>query len=160
MTSHAAGNAGNAGNTASANKSVTVQLVHSPVGTAELAWNHSSKMLTITAHATGLAPNTTHAMYITSAKTSCNPHVWQAGFLMLNPLVVNAVGDANYVEKIANVSNGISASGWCLNIYNGQKTAKNEVPSGYSPQSNSIAWDIIHNTNASTNANQDVKMTL
>src|SRR5690348_15785596 len=61
----------------SSNNPVNVQvgadLVHAPIGTANLIWNPDGDVLTVKIAASGLAPNSTHPEHIHGGSCTSNP---------------------------------------------------------------------------------------
>ena len=80
--------------------STTVHLSHMPRGTAMVAYDASSKNLTVTVSATGLAPSTTH--YEGIGKGSCT--AGKGPLYPLKPLVADRHGVAQTTTVVANLS--------------------------------------------------------
>jgi len=99
---------------------------------------------------TGLAPSSSHAAHIHAGTCAADGAI----VYPLNPVVADAKGDASSETTIANVQNGIPASGWYINIHNGlQMTAIEHMP---------IACANISHANTSTKNNevQNIHVTL
>jgi hypothetical protein len=141
------------GGNSSAIKNVQVgaDLVHAPVGTTSLTWNHNSHTLTVKVSATGLAPNSTHPEHIHAGTCASNP----MGPIVytLDPLVANAYGDGTSVTNIPNVKNGIPGNGWYVNVHNGP-TLNTDL------EARPIACGNVYNNNTSKNDNQSVNLAL
>ncbi len=100
--------------------SATATLAHQPTGTADLTYSASAKTLTVKMNLTGLAPTSMHAAHIHSGHCGSNGAIVHA----LNSISANGVGGATLNQTIDNVTGGIPASGWYLNVHNG--TASDE----------------------------------
>jgi hypothetical protein len=140
------------GNNPISNKvQVSADLVHAPVGTADLTWNPDSHLLTVTVSATGLAPNSTHPEHVHGGTCASNP----MGPILytLNPLIADAHGDGVSVTNIKGVMNGIPASGWYVNVHNGP-TLNTDL------EARPIACANVYNNNTSTHAKQSVSLAL
>jgi hypothetical protein len=138
-------------NSVSRNIQVSADLVHAPVGTADLTWNPSSHLLTVTVSATGLAPNSTHPEHIHGGTCASNP----MGPILytLNPLIADAHGDGTSVTNIKGVMNGIPASGWYVNVHNGP-TLNSAL------EARAIACGTVSNNNTSSHTKQSVNLAL
>lgn len=123
-------------------------LKHGPTGTANFTWDHTTKVLTVQAMLTGLAPNSVHPTNIYEG--SCN----KAGKMLfsLNKIMADAHGVANTTTKLS-MPNGIPATGWYVNVHNGP---------GLSPadQSLSIACSDLANHDTSLRSGQAVEVPL
>lgn len=125
---------------ASAHHSSTTQalanLQHTPTGTANLTYHPDTKSLIVTISLTGLAPNSTHPAHIHLG--SCeNPNPGTIKYMLLN-VVSDKTGNASYTTILSNISGGIPATGWYINVHNGP----NLMPANqYTP----IACGDIHN---------------
>lgn len=88
---------------------------HSPSGTVEMMWDHTSHALTVHLALTGLDPKSTHPAFISSG--SCKA----AGTTVypLSPVKADTIGFANAVTTIKGVEKGIRASGWYVDVRNG-----------------------------------------
>lgn len=100
--------------TPSSGDSAQATLKHMPTGTANLSWDHTTKMLTVQVMLTGLAPNSTHPNHIHEGSCANQGKV----LYPLSNLVADAHGVANATSKIA-LPNGIPAKGIYLNVHNG-----------------------------------------
>lgn len=113
------GGASPAGNaavpTSSTVSSASAIIRHTPSGTVELTWDHTSHVLTVRIALTGLYPKSTHPALINSG--SCKG----AGKTVytLSNVVADTIGFANTTTKIKDVANGIPASGWYVDVHNG-----------------------------------------
>ena len=124
-------------------------LMHVPTGTATLNWDPTSKTLTVKVTLTGLAPNSVHPEHIHTGSCANQGAV-------LHPLAMlnaDAHGDASATTTIPNVTGGIPASGWYVNVHNGP---------GLSPadQFLPIVCGDVTNSSTSTSAAQSVQVTL
>lgn len=124
-------------------------LMHVPTGTATLNWDPTSKTLTVNVTLTGLAPNSIHPEHIHTG--SCAN---QGG--VLHPLAMlnaDAHGNATATTTIPNVTGGIPASGWYVNVHNGPALSPAD-------QFLPIVCGDVSNSNTSTSAAQSVQVTL
>jgi CHRD domain-containing protein len=124
-------------------------LKHVPNGMATLNWDQSSHTLTVKITLSGLAPSSTHPSHIHTGSCSNQGAVVHP----LQNIVADATGNATVTSTIPNVTNGIPASGWYVNVHNGP---------GLSPaeQFLPIVCGDIANSNTSTSAAQSVQMAL
>lgn len=124
-------------------------LMHVPNGMATLNWDPSSKMLTVKVTLTGLAPNSIHPEHIHTGSCSNQGKV----LYPLATLMADASGTASASTPIPNVTGGIPASGWYVNVHNGP---------GLSPQDQflPIVCGDVTNSSTSTSAAQSVQVTL
>jgi hypothetical protein len=90
-------------------------LQHTPYGNAELQWNADSKNLTVTLTLVGLAQNSTHPAHIHLG--NCN--TMGPVKYMLNNVVADAAGVGTSTTIIPNITTGIAASDWSINVHNG-----------------------------------------
>src|SRR5579859_1374195 len=92
-----------------------VTLNHTPSGSADLAWDPGTHALTVKLQLTGLTPGSTHPAHIHIG--TCK----SAGKALytLENVVADAKGVAMSTTKIPNVTEGIPANGWSVNIHNG-----------------------------------------
>lgn len=127
----------------------TAIVKHTPTGTAELAWDPTTHLLTVHMALTGLAANSIHPTSIYTG--SCN----NAGkeLYPLSSVKADSIGFANGVTKIKDVTTGIPTSGWYVSVHNGPALTSAE-------QSLSISCADIVNPAASTKTPQDVQATL
>lgn len=88
---------------------------HSPSGTVELTWDHTSHVLTVRLALTGLYPKSVHPAFVSGG--SCRG----AGKTVypLSNVVADNIGFANTITKIKNVTKGIPESGWYVDVRNG-----------------------------------------
>ena len=133
------------------NVQVSAELVHAPVGTANLIWNPDGNVLTVRVSASDLAPNSTHPEHIHGGTCASNP--MGPIIYTLNPLIADAHGDATSVTNIPNVQKGIPASGWYVNIHNGPTL-------GTALEARSIACGTVYNNNPSIASKQTVSLAL
>ncbi len=119
---------------------------HSPSGTVELMWDNKSHVMTVHLALTGLASNSTHASHIGSG--SCkNPG---SVVYSLSKVSADAIGFANAITKVANVSTGIPETGWYIDV----------VGTSNSDQTTQITCANVFNPSSSTNSAQNVQVTL
>ena len=127
----------------------TLKYQHAEPGTALLVWDHKQHTLTVNVNVTGLVPNSVHPEHIHLGSCTANGAV----LYPLNNVVADKNGNANVTTVISNVSNGIPASGWYVNIHHG--------PGLTTPaQMASIYCGNIVNPSASKDHNQIVKVKL
>lgn len=131
-------------------KQVMVQLKHEPSGTADLKWNAQSHELSVTVTMSGLQAKTIHPAHIHSG--SCAKPS-DAVVYPLDNVVADADGNAKVTTVIQNVANGITASGWYINVHNGPDMMTAD-------QKMSITCGDISNPNASATTDQSVTSTL
>lgn len=138
-------------NPISRNVQVSADLVHAPVGTADLTWDPNSHLLAVIVSATGLAPSSTHPEHIHGGTCASNP----MGPILytLNPLIADAHGDGTSVTNIKGVMNGIPASGWYVNVHNGP-TLNMDL------EARPIACGTVYNNNTSAHGKQSVNLAL
>lgn len=100
---------GNAATTAS------VMLKHSPAGTADLAWDPATHALTVNLLLLGLVPDSKHPAHIHAG--SCA----KAGNVVypLQDVIADETGSGSSTSVIKNVTGGIPATGWYINVHNG-----------------------------------------
>jgi hypothetical protein len=133
------------------NVQVGADLVHAPIGRADLIWNPDGDVLTVRISVSGLAPNSTHPEHIHGGSCTSNP--MGPIIYKLNPLVADAHGDATSVTNIQNVQKGIPASGWYINVHNGPTL-------GTDLEARPIACGTVYNNNPSMVAKQTVSLAL
>ncbi|MGH2506687.1 MAG: CHRD domain-containing protein [Ktedonobacteraceae bacterium] len=105
----------NTGFTTASNGNVaTATLKHTPTGTANLSWDHTTRMLTVQVMLTGLAPHSIHPNHIHEGSCASQGKV----LYPLTNLVVDEHGAAQATTKI-HLLNGIPAKGLYLNVHNG-----------------------------------------
>lgn len=123
-------------------------LQHVPTGTAQLSWDHTTKILTIQVNMTGLAPNSIHPNHIHEGVCGSQGKV----LYPLTKLVADTHGVAQAITRI-NLPDGIPAKGLYLNVHNGpsEEPADQFLP---------IACSNIVNTNTSLRSNQAMQLTL
>ncbi|GAC1656909.1 MAG: hypothetical protein NVS4B7_01480 [Ktedonobacteraceae bacterium] len=124
-------------------------LMHVPTGMATLNWNPSSKTLTVKVTLTGLAPKSIHPEHIHSGSCTNQGKV----LYPLTTLMADASGTASASTPIPNVTSGIPASGWYVNVHNGPglTTSDQFLP---------IVCGNVTNANTSTSAAQAVQVML
>ncbi len=133
--------------------STTVQanatLMHVPTGMATLNWDPGSKTLTVKVTLTGLAPNSIHPEHIHTGSCTNQGAVLHP----LTSLMADASGTAIATTPIPNLTSGIPASGWYVNVHNGPglTTTDQFLP---------IVCGNVTNTNTATSAAQSVQVTL
>ncbi len=124
-------------------------LMHVPTGTATLNWDPGSKTLTVKVTLTGLAPSSIHPEHIHTGSCANQGAV-------LHPLAMlsaDAHGDATATTPIPNVTSGIPASGWYVNVHNGPALSPAD-------QFLPIVCGDVTNSSTSTSAAQSVQVTL
>jgi hypothetical protein len=102
-------------------------LQHTPTGSANLLYDATNHILTVTVSLSGLAPNSIHPAHIhpgSCAQPSGNQIVHS-----LNNMVADATGRASTTKAFTNVQGGIPAAGWYINVHNGPQvtTADQDV---------------------------------
>ena len=126
----------------------TVTLKHTPTGTADLMWDHTTKMLTVQVTLSGLAPNSVHPSHIHEG--SCANQ--GKGLYPLSNLVADAHGAAHATTKLA-LPEGIPAKGMYLSVHNGPGLAPAD-------QFLPVACSDIVNHDTSLRSNQTAQLTL
>jgi hypothetical protein len=124
-------------------------LKHVPSGMATLNWNPSSHALTVKITLSGLAPSSTHPSHIHTGSCSNQGAVVHP----LQNIVADATGNATVTSTISNVTNGIPASGWYVNVHNGPGLSPDE-------QFLPIVCGDVANSSTSTSAAQSVQVPL
>ncbi|GCE13669.1 CHRD domain-containing protein [Tengunoibacter tsumagoiensis] len=90
-------------------------LRHAPAGVANLRWNPTTKGLIVTIKVEGLQANTHHPAHIHSGLCPTDgPIVYK-----LNDVVADAAGNGTSQTMITNVTNGIPATAWHINVHSG-----------------------------------------
>jgi hypothetical protein len=127
----------------------SVNLKHTPYGSASLSWSPQTDELMVVITLTGLAPNSTHPAHIHQGDCSINGSI----VYMLNNVVADAAGRATTTTVISNVTHGIPASGWYVNVHNGPglQPADQFIP---------IACGNVKNNNTSLKTAQCVTLAL
>ncbi|GAC1365647.1 MAG: hypothetical protein NVS2B12_42200 [Ktedonobacteraceae bacterium] len=88
---------------------------HSPSGTIELTWDHTSHVLTVRLAMTGLLPRSIHPALISSG--SCeNPG---KPLYTLSNVTADTIGFATAITRVKDVASSIPATGWYADIRNG-----------------------------------------
>ena len=90
-------------------------LQHSPAGSAQLAWNPTNRSLTVDITLLGLAPSSNHPAHIHTGSCTKEGSV----LYPLHDVVANQEGIGTSISTINDVSEGIPATGWYINIHNG-----------------------------------------
>lgn len=134
---------------ATTGKTGTATLKHVPTGTANFTWTPNNKDLVVKTTFTGLAPNSKHPASINSGSCT-NPG---SSVHALNTITADAHGNATTTTTIPNISGGVPASGWSINVYNGPGMSP-------APQAASIACTDISNAHTSTTSTQTVNANL
>jgi hypothetical protein len=129
--------------------SANANLRHSPSGTLQLSWDHTTHVLTVQVALTGLMPKSVHPAHIHAGSCQASGKV----IYPLNNVVADSIGFANTITKINDVADGIPESGWSVNVHNGPDLtpAMQEMP---------IACANVTNNTKSTTASQAVQATL
>jgi Cu/Zn superoxide dismutase len=86
-----------------------------PQGSATLAYDSSHQTLRVTVTASGLAPNTAHAVHIHSGSCSTQGDVLHP----LPDLQTDAAGNGSLTTMVSNVNSPPPASGWYVNVHMG-----------------------------------------
>ena len=122
---------------------------HSPSGTVELMWDHSSHLMTVHMALTGLTSLSAHPARIGAG--SCK----NAGETLydLSAIKATAIGFADVVTKVKDVSSGIPETGWHIDVSNGPGLTSTD-------QSMTISCANIFNPTSSTQSSQNVQATL
>ncbi len=94
-------------------------LKHAPAGSANLQWDPQSKALTVTLSLTGLQANSRHPAHIHAGDCSIDGTI----LYPLNDVVADAAGNATTTTVIPNVTGGIPATGWYINVHSGPTLA-------------------------------------
>lgn len=143
--------------TVSGSTAATATLKRQPTGNASLSWDPTDHTLKVQLMLTGLAPNSVHPVHI--AEGSCSNTSSTASTATatkaLYPLV-NATADAHGVidtSSKVDVSTGIPAKGWYLEVYNGPGLSAGA-------QATSIACGDIVNHDTSLRSAQSVQVPL
>ncbi|GCE25447.1 hypothetical protein KDA_09310 [Dictyobacter alpinus] len=154
LTACDSGNGGSNGSVAPAPTSSTVNsasaiIRHSPSGTVELMWDHTSHVLTVHMALTGLTPKSSHPAHINAGSCKSN------GKLVYDLSAVKStqIGFADVITKIKDVSEGIPETGWYVDVNNGPGM-------NGADQSMAITCANVFNPSASTKASQNVQATL
>jgi hypothetical protein len=93
----------------------TVSLRHTPHGKADLTWDSQTTTLTVAIKLSGLQAQTSHPAHIHSGDCSIDgPIVYP-----LNNVVADAAGNGTSSTTINNVTGGIPATGWHINVHSG-----------------------------------------
>jgi hypothetical protein len=100
----------------------TITLKHMPNGTADLSWNPSSHALTVKISLVGLAPSSMHPAHIHTGSCANQGNV----IYPLTTLMADAHGVASATTVVNNVTNGIPATGWYVNVHNGPGLSTND----------------------------------
>lgn len=127
----------------------TAQLQHMPMGTALLDWTPTTKTLAVQLTLSGLAPSSTHPAHIHAGSCANQGKV----IYPLSNIVADAQGNATVTTNIANIANGIPASGWYINVHNGPGLSATD-------QFQPIACGDISNPNTATSQEQKVQFPL
>jgi Cu/Zn superoxide dismutase len=97
-------------------QNASATLKHSPSGRAELVWEPTTHLLTVRISLIGLAPKSMHPAHIHAG--SCKG-VGKTIVYPLTNVVADATGVGSSMTSIRDVTGGIPASGWYLNVHNG-----------------------------------------
>ncbi|GHO89082.1 CHRD domain-containing protein [Dictyobacter formicarum] len=122
---------------------------HSPSGTAELMWDHTSHVLTVHMALTGLTPQSTHPAHINAG--SCK----SSGKLVYNlsPVKATQIGFADVITRVKDVTGGIPETGWYIDVSNGPGMST-------SAQAMPITCTNVFNPTVSTKLSQNVQTTM
>lgn len=135
--------------TSSTVNSASAIIRHSPSGTVELMWDHTSHVMTVHMALTGLTPKSSHPAHINSGSCKSN------GKLVYDLSAVKStqIGFADVITKIKDVSGGIPETGWYVDVNNGPGMSSGD-------QSMPITCANVFNPAASTKSSQNVQATL
>lgn len=123
-------------------------LQHTPMGTAQLAWDEKTQVLIVTMDLKGLATASTHPIDIRAE--SC---INTGGIVYsLQNIVTDEHGAARGTSMVKGVSGGIPTTGWFLTVHNGPQLSSDD-------QLLPLACGTITNPNASALANQNAQVT-
>jgi hypothetical protein len=115
-SSSSSGGATTTSSTAGGLSSATVPLRHVPTGDATLAYDASTKTLTVEIRLTGLAPSSVHPAHIHSGLCEKQGPVLYG----LNNVQADAKGVADSVTSVPNIKEGGIPNGvWYVNVHNG-----------------------------------------
>ena len=142
-------NNNNAAPTTQVIKAATAYMRHAPSGTVQLMWDHTTHMLNVHLALTGLAPSSVHPAHISAG--SCR-QVGKAVYPLTN-VKAEAIGFADAITKIANVTDGIPTSGWYIDVDNGPGMVAGA-------QSEPITCADLVNPGAAKTSSQTVQATL
>ncbi|GCE03791.1 CHRD domain-containing protein [Dictyobacter aurantiacus] len=122
---------------------------HTPSGTVELMWDHTSHVLTVHMALTGLTPKSTHPAHINTG--SCK----NGGKLVYNLSSVKAtqIGFADVITRVKDVTGGIPETGWYIDVSNGPSMDS-------SAQAMPITCSNVFNPTVSTKLSQNVQATM
>jgi CHRD domain len=90
-------------------------LQHSPAGSAQLAWNPTSRALSVDITLLGLVPMSKHPAHIHAGTCAKEGGV----VYTLQDVVANEAGVGTSTSTINNVTGGIPETGWYINVHNG-----------------------------------------
>jgi len=129
--------------------STTITLKHLPNGTADLNWDPGTHALTVKVSLVGLAPSSMHPAHIHTGSCANQGNV----IYPLTTLMADAHGVASATTVVKNITNGIPATGWYVNVHNGPglSTTDQFLP---------IVCADVANSNTSTSAAQSVHLML
>lgn len=128
-------------------------LKHLPSGTADLSWDPSSKMLTVKLSLLGLAPGSTHPSHIHLGSCENQGKV----LYPLTAIVADMHGIATVTTMISNVTTGIPAKGWYVNVHNGPGVGTGQLTD---PQFLPIVCGNVANSTTATTSAQSVKVAM
>ena len=100
----------------------TATLKHVPTGTADLTWDRATHDLTVKVSLVGLAPSSMHPEHIHTGSCANQGNV----IYPLQTLAADAHGVATATTVVKNVTNGIPATGWYVNVHNGPGLSTND----------------------------------
>lgn len=124
-------------------------LQHSPAGSAQLSWDPASRALIVNITLLGLAPKSKHPAHI---HTGTCAKVGNAIY-PLQDVVANEAGIGTSISTISNVTGGIPATGWSINVHNGPAMTSDQ-------QSMPISCGDIANPDPKTTIAQNVHIPL
>ncbi len=124
-------------------------LQHSPAGSAQLAWDPTSHALIVNITLLGLAPNSKHPAHIHAGTCSKEGNT----IYSLKDVMANDAGIGTSISTISNVTDGIPATGWSINVHNGPAMMSDQ-------QSMPISCGDIANPDPKTTAAQNIHIPL
>lgn len=142
---------GNVTSTPVGGTSAIATLKHQPMGTVNLSWDHTSRMLTAQLMLTGLAPGSVHPVRINQGSCSDNTGDHEKTLYPLASVSADTHGAINTSAKVK-ISDGIPAKSWYVDVHNGPGLANSD-------QAASIACADIVNHDTSLKSTQTATAT-
>lgn len=124
-----------------------VSLQHTPHGTADLTWDPQATTLTVAIKLSGLQAQTSHPAHIHSGDCSTDGTI----VYTLNNVVADTAGNGLSTTTINNVTGGIPATGWHINVHSGPTL---QTPA----EALAISCGNVVNQQTSTNTTQSVSV--